>query len=85
MRSVSRSSTGRGAGPGARHEAPRYGRVSVKLIGENGNAFAVIGAVAKALPREVDRAAADEWTEAAWGAGSYDELLWLALAWVEVE
>ena len=45
----------------------------------------VIGAVAKALRREVDRAAADEWTEAAWGAGSYDELLWLALAWVEVE
>ena len=65
--------------------APRYGHVTVKLCGENGNAFAVIGAVAKALRREVDRAAADEWVEAAWAAGDYDALLRLALAWVDVE
>ena len=64
--------------------APRYGHVTVKLCGENGNAFAIIGAVAKALKREVGRDAAEEWTAEAWRAGSYDGLLRLALAWVDV-
>ena len=63
---------------------PRYGHVTVKLTGENGNAFAIIGAVAKALRRGAGQAAAEEWTTEAWRAGSYDELLRLALAWVDV-
>ena len=58
--------------------------MTVKLCGENGNAFAVIGAVAKALKREVGRDAAEEWTAEAWKVGSYGALLQLCLRTVNV-
>ena len=64
---------------------PKYPGVVVELIGENGNAFAIIGAVAKSLRREVGRDAAGEWEAKALACGSYDALLRLALSWVTVE
>ena len=64
---------------------PKYPRVTVKLIGENGNAFSIIGAVAAGLRRDVGADVARDWTAAAWKCGSYDELLRLAMGWVNVE
>lgn len=58
--------------------------VSVKLTGTDGNVFAVIGAVSKALKRAglADEAAA--FTAAAFDCGSYDEVLRLCMATVNV-
>ena len=64
---------------------PRYPAVRVRLVGDDGNALAIIGAVAAALRREVGTDTAGEWTAAAWRCGSYGALLRLALAWVDVE
>ena len=76
--------------PGVHVTAPVYGRqrypgVTVRLTDGDGNALAIIGAVAKALKREAGREAAAEWTAAAWRCGSYDPLLRLAVSWVDVE
>ena len=64
---------------------PKYPDLTVKLIGGDGNSFVIIGSVAKALRRDVGADAASEWTAAAWKCGSYDELLRLAMAWVDVQ
>ena len=69
---------------------PRYPAVSVKLSDGNaanidGNAFSIIGSVRRELRREVGPAAAREWTAAAFGVHSYDELLRLAIRTVEIE
>jgi len=55
-----------------------------QLVGTDGNAFAIIGNVAKALRKVgmVDEAAA--WTDKAMQCGSYDELLQLAMGVVDV-
>ena len=65
--------------------APRFPDVSVQLTGRDGNALAIIGAVARALRGAKGRDVEAEWTAAAWGAGSYDGLLRLALKWVDVQ
>ncbi len=63
---------------------PKYPEIQVKLVGEDGNAFAIIGAVRKALrrggvgPEEVS-AFSDEAT-----SGDYDNVLATAMAWVDV-
>ena len=64
---------------------PRYPSVTVTLTDEDGNALAIIGAVAPALRQTVGVDAAGAWTAAAWRCESYDALLRLALAWVNVE
>ena len=64
---------------------PKYPDLTVRLSGGDGNALAIIGAVRRALKREVGRDAAAEWTAAAWQCQSYDALLRLALAWVDAE
>lgn len=46
----------------------------VKLIGENGNVFNVIGRVSKALKDAGMAEKADEFRKKAFGAGSYDEV-----------
>ena len=62
----------------------KYPDVMVDLTGRDGNAFAVIGAVRKALRRagvpndEIDRFS----TEAT--SGDYDHVLQTAMSWVEV-
>jgi len=63
---------------------PKYPSVRVQLTGNDGNAYAVIGAVSKALRREVSPDAAAAFTDAAMVCGSYDELLQLAMQTVEV-
>jgi hypothetical protein len=63
----------------------RFPDVTVRLVGEDGNAFAILGAVTKALrkagatPEEI-REFTDEAT-----SDDYDHLLATVMAWVEVE
>lgn len=62
---------------------PRHPDITVQLTGQDGNGFAIIGAVQRAL-----RAAGEdrtEFTNQAFGCGSYDELLSLVMSWVNVE
>jgi hypothetical protein len=63
---------------------PRYPNVKVQLTGEDGNAFAIIGAVSKALRREEGSEAATAWTTYAMDSSSYDELLARAMETVVV-
>ena len=64
---------------------PKYPNVCVKLIGEDGNAFSIIGAVNRALRREVSREAAAEFMHEAMRQPSYDALLRFVMETVEVE
>ena len=57
--------------------------VEVELVGGDGNAFAIMGAVAKAMKREGYGHLVDEFTAEA-TEGDYDHLLVTALNWVEV-
>ncbi len=54
---------------------PTYPHVRVKLIGEDGNAMAIIARVAAELRREVGPEAADVFVSAAIDSPSYDHLL----------
>lgn len=64
---------------------PRFPEITVALLGHDGNAFAILGAVTRALriagvPRdEVDRYT----TEAT--SGDYDNLLAVTMRWVDVQ
>lgn len=69
----------------ARPAAVKYPSVTVRLSsGVNGNALAVVAAVARAIQGEVSREAADEYRRAALASGSYDALLSHAMATVNV-
>lgn len=58
--------------------------VKVKLLGRNGNAFAIMGAVKQAMKRmDVDKAIIDEYLEEAM-SGDYDNLLVTTMKYVEV-
>lgn len=57
----------------------------VKLVGEDGNVFSIIGRVAKALRGAGSPELAKEFTEKAFAAGSYDEVLQLCMKYVEVQ
>ena len=61
------------------HERPR-----VKLIGEDGNAFAILGKVQKALKRAGLHEEAKAYLEEA-TAGDYDHLLMVTMKYVDVE
>lgn len=59
--------------------------VVVQLLGEDGNAFAVLGTVRKALRRaKVDKSLIDQFTEEA-TSGDYNHLLQTVMEYVEVE
>ncbi len=62
----------------------KYNDVTVKLVGENGNAFAIMGRVRKALKRAGYHEAVDEYTKDA-TAGDYDNLLQVTMEYVNVE
>jgi hypothetical protein len=63
---------------------PRYPDVTVQLVGEDGNAFAVLGCVQRALRRaQVPAELVGEFFAEA-TAGDYDHLLATAMAWVDV-
>lgn len=62
----------------------KYPEITVQLVGEDGNAFSVIGKVRKALRRagisdEVIQQFTDEAT-----SGDYDNVLMTCMNWVEV-
>lgn len=57
---------------------------TVKLCGENGNAFYIIGACVKALKRAGMDKEAEEFKKEAM-AGDYDNLLQTAMKYCEVE
>lgn len=63
---------------------PKYPDITVKLTGEDGNAFAIIGAVSKALRRGGQPEAAAEFQAEAM-SGDYDHLLQTAMAYVDVQ
>ncbi|MFJ2278848.1 hypothetical protein ACIOEZ_32390 [Streptomyces sp. NPDC087866] len=65
-------------------EAPQYPDVEVRLTGEDGNVYSVIGRVQQALRRAGHREAATEFTQTARSSGSYDEVLQLAMRTVDV-
>jgi hypothetical protein len=63
---------------------PKYPDITVQLTGEDGNAFAIMGACRKAmrrarLPDEEIEAFTKEMT-----AGDYDNLLQTAMKWLDV-
>jgi len=61
------------------------GKPVVKLVGEDGNVFNIIGKVSKALKRKGKRDEVREFEQRAFSAGSYDEVLILAHEYAEVE
>ena len=56
-----------------------------KLTGTDGNVFAIIGRVSRALQRACLNSAADEFESKANRARSYDEVLQLCFEYVDVE
>lgn len=64
---------------------PKYPNVVVKLTGNDGNAFSIIGRIQKALQRaKVPTEEISQFIEEA-TSGDYDNLLRTAMKWVEVE
>jgi hypothetical protein len=62
---------------------PKYD-IEVKLIGNDGNAFSIMGAVTKAMRRAgVSKEEQDEYVKQA-TAGDYNQLLVTTMEWVEV-
>jgi hypothetical protein len=59
-------------------------KVKVKLIGEDGNPFSILGRVSKALKRSGQREAAEEYLARA-TAGDYDHLLQVTMEYVDEE
>ncbi len=58
---------------------------TVKLIGRDGNAFAIIGAARKALKEAgYSQEEVEQYTKEA-KSGDYDHLLAVTMSWVEVE
>ena len=63
----------------------RFPEVVVQLSGEDGNAFAILGTVRRALKRAgVDAEAVDEFQAEA-SSGDYGHLLTTVMKWVRVE
>ena len=62
----------------------KYPDVKVKLVGNDGNAFAIMGAVQKALRKAgVPQSELDEYFKES-TSGDYDHLLQTAMRWVSV-
>jgi len=65
--------------------APKYPEITVKLVGEDGNAFSILSKVKRALRSGgVSDAEVSEFLEEA-TAGDYDHLLRVVMNWVNVE
>lgn len=63
----------------------RYPSITVELIGQDGNAFFIIGRVRQALRRAgVSKEEVDTFAEEAM-SGDYDHVLQTVLTWVDVE
>lgn len=65
-------------------ETIKYPEIEVELVGNDGNAFAIMGAVSKALKRaKVSEAEVNQYMAESM-SGDYDNLLRVAMAWVTV-
>lgn len=62
---------------------PKYD-IEVELVGNDGNAFAIMGAVSKALRRAGATTEELEQYRSESTSGDYDNLLRVAMDWVEV-
>jgi len=63
----------------------KYPNIKVKLIGRDGNAFAILGAVIRELRKNgVSQDEIDSFEEEA-TSGDYDNLLGTCMQWVDVE
>ena len=63
----------------------KYPNVKVKLVGRDGNAFAILGAVKNALAKAgVSKEERDLFLKEAM-SGDYDNLLCTCMEWVDVE
>lgn len=68
----------------AQVQGPKYPAVTVQLTGHDGNAFAIMGSVQKALRRaHVPEEEVAEYLKES-QAGDYDNLLRVAMDWVDV-
>ena len=66
-------------------ETPKYPDIHVQLTGESDNAFAILGAVKKAMRKaNVSEDEIKKFRDEA-TAGDYDELLRTCMKWVDVE
>lgn len=63
---------------------PKYPDVKVQLVGNDGNAFAILGRVRSALKRAGHAEAVEEYTKEA-TSGDYDNLLAVTMDYVDVE
>ena len=64
--------------------SPEPKKPKCKLIGTNGNVFAIIGKVSKTLKKAGLKNKAKEFTKKALSSSSYDEVLTLCLKYVNV-
>lgn len=62
----------------------RYPDIDVQLSGTDGNAFAIMGAVTRAMRRKGVRSSEIDKFRAECMAGDYDNLLRTCMAWVDV-
>lgn len=60
-------------------------KISVKLIGEDGNIFFIMGKVSRELKRNGQSAEAEEMCNRIYECGSYDEALCIVMEYVDVE
>jgi len=65
--------------------AVKHPDVTVQLVGTDGNDFALIGRVKREIQKQVGWDKARQFADKAMTCGSYDELLQLIMATVEVE
>lgn len=63
---------------------PRFPDVTVQLVGADGNAFAIIGRVCRALRNAGHMAEIRAFSDAAMSSADYDDLLRVVTEWVEV-
>lgn len=65
---------------------PRYPDIHVHLVGQDGNIFAIIGRVSRALKKaRVSREEIDEFQMQTMTAGSYDDALRTVMGWVATD
>lgn len=67
------------------YDMPKYPEINVKLAGEDGNAFSILGRVVQAMRKaHLDDEEIDKFREEATN-GDYDNLLITVMDWVSVD